>query len=88
MKKVILFELNEVPWRVIDDFVQTNPESTLARVLPRCAQFETHSEDRLSPWITWPTFHRGVTDGDHHITDFNQNLDDVDAAYPPRKSPQ
>lgn len=83
--KIILFELNEVPFRIIDNFVQWRPESCLARLLPRCRQFTTYSEDvgHLSPWKTWPTVHRGVNDAKHLINDFGQDLQDVDAEFPP-----
>jgi len=81
--KIVLFELNEVPWRVIDDHVEAHPESPLARILPRAARYETIAEDTsLSPWITWPTLHRGVADEEHTITDFGQDLGEINAAYP------
>jgi hypothetical protein len=83
--KIILFELNEVPYRVIDDFCVARPGSALARVLPRCRQFETYTEDRshLSPWKTWPSLHRGVADERHLIHDFGQDLSSVDREFPP-----
>jgi hypothetical protein len=83
-RKLILFELNEVPFRVIDDFCRDHPASALARCLPRCSQYETVTEDAvLSPWVTWPTIHRGVTDALHGIGHFGQDLGKVDAKYPP-----
>ena len=82
-KKIILFELNEVPWRVIDDFVQDHPRSCLARLLPAMRTFRTYAEDTgLSPWITWPTLHRGVSDEQHTVSDFGQDLSEINAAYP------
>ena len=81
--KIILFELNEVPWRVIDDFVQERPNSCLARLLPTMRTYRTYSEDTtLSPWITWPSVHRGVSDEQHTVSDFGQDLSEVNAAYP------
>lgn len=84
-QKLILLELNEVPWRVIDDFCARRPGSALARRLPRCWQFETFAEDRghLSPWVTWPSVHRGVDDSRHTIAGFGQELAEIDRAYPP-----
>lgn len=83
--KIILFELNEVPFRIIDNFVQWRPESYLARVLPLCKTFDTFAEDsgHLSPWKTWPTLHRGVVADKHLINDFGQDLSAVDAEFPP-----
>lgn len=83
-KKIILFELNEVPFRVLDEFCRWRPTSALARHLPICRQYETYAEDHgeLSPWKTWPSFHRGVNNEKHHIDDFGQNLSEVDQEYP------
>lgn len=81
--KIILFELNEVPWRVIDDFIAERPQSCLARLLPGMRTFRTYAEDTtLSPWITWPSLHRGVGDEQHTVSDFGQDLAEVNAAYP------
>jgi hypothetical protein len=84
-RKIILFEINEVPYRVLDDFCARHPESALARRLPACTQYESWSDDEieLSPWITWPTLHRGVTFAQHGIQHFGQDLHEVDQRYPP-----
>ncbi len=83
-KKIIFFELNEVPLKVIDAFCRWRPASQLARLLPFCRQYETHSEDvsSLSPWKTWPSVHRGVHDARHLIYDFGQDLTDVNREFP------
>ncbi len=84
-KKIILFELNEVPYRIVDEFCSWRPNSSFARTLPVCRQYESYAEDRsaLSPWKTWPSVHRGVNDEKHMIHDFGQDLSDVDVEYPP-----
>jgi hypothetical protein len=83
--KLILFELNEVPLRVVDEFCAKYPRSCLATLLPRCAQFASFAEDsgHLSPWITWPSLHRGVANDRHGIESFGQPLDEIDRAFPP-----
>jgi len=83
--KIILFELNEVPYKVIDYYCRVNPKSTLAQLLPGCAQYETYAEDvsSLSPWKTWPSVHRGVNDERHLLQNFGQDLTEVDEEYPP-----
>ena len=85
MKKIILFELNEVPMKIVRYFVRARPESTLAKILPTARKFETFAEDagELSPWITWPTFHRGVSNRKHYINAFGQPLDEIDKEFPP-----
>lgn len=84
MRKIILFELNEVPFKVLDYFVEKFPKSNLAKLFPQCHQFETVTEDQghLSPWITWPTLHRGVANEVHGIQDFGEDMAEVDEHYP------
>ena len=82
--KIILFELNEVPPRILDAFCQTYPDSTFARMLPLSVRADTVNEDNvpLSPWITWPTLHRGVTHERHGIGHLGQPIDAANKAYP------
>ena len=82
--KIIFFELNEVPYKIIHHFCKLYPESNLAKVLATGQKYETFSEDdgHLSPWITWPTVHRGVTNTKHFISDFGQDLNDQEKQYP------
>lgn len=81
---IVLFELNEVPWRVVMDHVHRRPHGAMARLLTRADAFVTHAEDRrLSPWVTWSTLHRGVDEREHGITNLNADLREVDRARPP-----
>ncbi len=84
-KRTILFELNEVPLRIIDAHCAWNPRSALARRLPACFQYEAVSEDvgPLTPWRTWPSLHRGVRNDEHGILHFGQKRDEADRRYPP-----
>src|SRR5438445_13132572 len=83
-KRIIFYELNEVPRRVLEDFVSQQPGSALARLVREGVLFETVAEDKgvLSPWITWPTLHRGVSNEEHCISDFGQDLAEVNVEYP------
>lgn len=83
-RKIVCYELNEVPWRVIDFYTQHYPHSTLANILNHSFQWETHTRDsgELHPWSTWPTIHRGVTNDQHQIRFLNQDLSQA-ASYPP-----
>lgn len=77
MSKVICYELNEVPWRVVDMYVGSRPHSHLATVLANgAAQITTETTDsgELHPWSTWPTMHRGVNNDVHNIRYINQDL--------------
>ena len=84
-RKIIFFEANEIPFKIINDFTTTNADSTLAKILPKSRQCTTVAKDKseLSPWITWPTVHRGVNDELHGIFDFGQDLTNIDKVYPP-----
>lgn len=84
-RRFILFELNEVPLRVVRHFAQAHPRSAFARILERGCHWDTVTPDRghLSPWITWPTLHRGVSSDQHQIVALGQDVTEVDAVYPP-----
>lgn len=84
-KSLVVYELNEVPAKVLDYYVATHPQSALAGIVAHGTLVETYATDSgvLSPWITWPTVHRGVTNERHCIADFGQDLSEVDAEYPP-----
>jgi hypothetical protein len=84
-RRIVLFELNEVPWRIVDEYVADQPGSALARILPSSRNFTSITADRghLSPWTTWPTLHRGVNDEQHMIGSFGQDRAEVDECYPP-----
>ena len=85
MSKIILFELNEVPFRVLESYCRRNPDSTLARFYRKSTSVETVSPDTkwLHPWCTWPTLHRGVETEKHMLTNLSQNLTEVDEEFPP-----
>ncbi len=54
-KKIIAYELNEVPARILDFFVKARPKSALARLVARSSYFDTYAPDvgQLAPWSTW-----------------------------------
>ncbi len=82
---VVVFELNEVPWRILDWWVADNPESAIARLVDASSQWTSTSPDEghLSPWVTWPTVHRGVPNTVHGIGHFGQDTSFADEVAPP-----
>jgi hypothetical protein len=82
--KLLCYELNEVPWRVIDFYISHKPHSFLAHNINQFKQITTFTRDsgELHPWSTWPTIHRGVTNDKHKIHFINQDLSIADD-YPP-----
>ena len=86
-RKIVFFELNEVPYRVVDDFCERRPDSALARLLPRSAQYETRCEDegKLQPWVTWPSVHRGVNNIRHGLAHLGQSNQDFVRSFRSQK---
>ena len=84
-RSIVVFELNEVPWEILDDYVAARPTSALARVLARSRCYISMAADRghLSPWTTWPTLHRGVNDEQHMIASFGEDRRRADQQFPP-----
>ncbi len=73
---MILYELNEVPWTVVDYFVERRPDSNLAAMIDGGQSLTTIHEDSeklqgLKPWRTWPSLHAPTYD--HHSFDLGQD---------------
>ena len=81
---VIVYELNEIPKKILDFYANSHPNSAFAYLRDHSKLFETSTADvgGLSPWITWPTMHRGVSNLEHEISDLGQNLSEVNKEYP------
>ena len=82
-KQIIFLELNEVPWVVFQRYAQIS--KNFSKILSHFSFYETLSYDKihLSPWITWPTVHRGVTFEKHRIRNLGQDISKSDNIYPP-----
>lgn len=75
--RIIQYELNEVPWKVVDFYLSYKPKSNLGKILEHSISLTTRTYDdgELHPWSTWPTLHRGVYNQEHHIRFINQEID-------------
>ena len=73
MHKIILFEINELPWEVVDWWTELNPKSPLAEIVVNSRNFETYTTDEgeLHPWSTWPTVHREFTHDLYRVRQIN-----------------
>ena len=73
--RVLLYELNEVPWAIVDHYVAACPRSNLSRLLPRALLRTTINDDPvdLMPWRSWPTFHTSLFTPDHNSYDQGQD---------------
>lgn len=78
-RRVILYELNEVPWSILDRYVERRPSSALAK-LARAARSETtinRDHHGLQPWRTWPTFHTGLYCDEHNSFELGQDPETI-----------
>ncbi|MBI1857772.1 MAG: hypothetical protein HYR97_01435, partial [Candidatus Melainabacteria bacterium] len=99
-RKILLLEINEIPWRVIDKFKNDNRFANINYYFSKSKNFTTivtdinqnppaeklvHglsrdnvpvaiNSDELSPWVTWPTFHRGISSKNHKIKFLGQDV--------------
>ena len=75
-KKLILYELNEVPLKLLELYSKISPLSNISYLLNQGNILKTTTSDigELHPWSTWPTVHRGVTNEKHRINFINQDL--------------
>lgn len=76
LSRVLVYEFNEVPWRVIDFYLKKRPGANLNGFLKSASSLTTHTVDsgELHPWSTWPTMHRVVSNDTHGIRYINQDL--------------
>lgn len=82
--RVLVYELNEIPWIVVDRQVARRPDGAFARLVADGACLTTRAVDPppLHPWVTWPTLHRGVPAAVHGLRMPGQPLPTADA-HPP-----
>ena len=83
-KKLIIYELNELPPRLLFFYSKLKPKSSIAKLISQGMFLETitHDSGELHPWTTWPTVHRGIGREIHGINFLNQPLDHL-VNYPP-----
>lgn len=83
MKKII-YELNEIPKKLFDFYSSAFPNSAFAILKKNANLYVTQTADVgiLSPWVTWPTMHRGVSNLKHQISDLGQDLTYINEDYP------
>lgn len=74
LRPVLLLEVNEVHWRILDRALERTSPPQLRRFVDRAMTRTTHADDAgvLSPWITWPSLHRGTTE--HGIRALGQDV--------------
>jgi hypothetical protein len=69
-KKVLLVELNEITWDLIDPLIEQGELPTFARLKREgtcAAPMSVDLPPQLDPWITWTTLYTGRTQKDHNL---------------------
>ncbi len=76
-RDVIIYELNEVPWQIVDLYAARRPDSTFVSIVKgsRCLTTVDDDPAHLQPWRTWPTFHTGLYAADHGSMELGQDPD-------------
>ncbi len=82
--KLIIYELNELPKKLINYYINLKPSSNLAYIFKKGIYLDTFTTDKgeLHPWSTWPTFYRGVDNSFHQLKFINQEKE-IANNYPP-----
>ena len=72
---LLLLEINEIPWRLLDRYRSTAGYGNIGRFFDRAETFTTLTQDTgtLQPWVTWPSFHRGIPNQEHGIRNLGQD---------------
>ena len=84
-KKVLLLELNEINWRVVDRLIAQRGDGFLPNIgkLRRegawAVQSAVERSPLLDPWITWVTLHTGVSPAVHGASVLEQSSDSISA---------
>lgn len=75
MRPILLLEINEVPIRVWKKYAADPRYPSIGRFLNESTLVETEISDEgeLSPWCTWPTFHRGLSKQEHGVYNLGQD---------------
>jgi hypothetical protein len=69
-KKVVVLELNEITWDLIDPLIEQGKLPTFARLKREGTTAAPMSVDlppQLDPWITWTTLYTGRTQNEHNL---------------------
>ena len=72
--KILLLEINEIPWKVIKKY--KNKFSNIKLFFDKSDEYTTVCSDKagmLDPWLIWPTVHRGMNYKEHNIRNLGQD---------------
>ena len=81
-RKVILMEINEITWNLIDPLIAEGKLPTFAKLKREGAWGSPMSVDlppQLDPWITWTTVYSGKEQSEHNVFFLQQPHDTIKA---------
>lgn len=81
-RKVLLIEINEITWDLIDPFIAEGKLPTFAYLKKNGTWASPTSVDlppQLDPWITWTTVYTGRTQAEHNVFYLQQPPDTIRA---------
>ena len=71
--KTLVLELNELCPPLLDRFIAEGHLPNFEKLKQGGATFVTHTDDEsLEPWVQWVSFHTGLTQDAHQITELDQ----------------
>jgi len=75
MRPLLVLEINEIPWRLIDRYVNDAAYPNIRAFLAQASQYTSVAGDtgELSPWVTWPSMHRGMNNEAHGVFNLGQD---------------
>ncbi len=74
MHKILLLEINEVPWKIINKY--KTKYKNIKLFFEKADKYKTICSDKigmLDPWLIWPTVHRGMNYKKHNIKNLGQD---------------
>jgi len=75
MSSVLVLEINEVPWRLLDRYLDDPAYPNIRAFFSNANCYTSNAVDsgELSPWVTWPTMHRGLCNEAHGVFNLGQD---------------
>jgi hypothetical protein len=81
--KVLILELNEITWDLLDPLVERGALPHFAAMIAAGARAEAWASEEpqhLDPWITWTTVYSGVPQSVHGLSMLEQDRETLGAA--------
>jgi hypothetical protein len=72
---ILLLEINEISWRMLRHYLDQKKYHNLNAFFETAKHYTsiTVDEGELSPWVVWPSIHRGMPNTEHRIFNLGQD---------------